>query len=176
MECCGIKAKAFQHGKNMLPKREYPKLIRRALMHFPTRYFLLVPVTVLMSLLTVSCSGKKVECQKIIEVANQAVEEAKTLTNGGESSDPQAMLQAADAMEGASQDMESIIVKDEQLQDYQAGFIQMYRNTSKATRDFVEAFKKQDRSAAEEALSNLQKATTPEPKLVADINTYCSAN
>ncbi|NEO58893.1 MAG: hypothetical protein F6J98_00025, partial [Moorea sp. SIO4G2] len=87
-------------------------------------------MTVLMSLLTVSCSGKKVECQKIIEVANQAVEEAKTLTNGGESSDPEAMLQAADAMEGASQDMESIIVKDEQLQDYQAGFIKMYRNTS----------------------------------------------
>jgi hypothetical protein len=50
----------------------------------------------------------------------------------------------------------------------------MYRDTSKATRDFVAAFKKKDRSAAEAALTNLQKATTPEKQLVEGINVYCT--
>jgi predicted translin family RNA/ssDNA-binding protein len=123
----------------------------------------------------VSCSESKVsQCNKIIKVANEAVSQAKTVTNGGQASDPKAMLQAADAMEKASKAMEAINVKDAKLKDYQTGFIKMYRDTSKATREFVGAFEKKNRPAAETALTNLQQATTPEKQLVADINTYCS--
>ena len=144
-------------------------------MHFPARYFVLVPLTATISLLTVSCSESKVsQCNKIIKVANEAVSQAKTVTNGGQASDPKAMLQAADAMEKASKAMEAINVKDAKLKDYQTGFIKMYRDTSKATREFVGAFEKKNRPAAETALTNLQQATTPEKQLVADINTYCS--
>jgi hypothetical protein len=142
--------------------------------HFPTRYFILLPLTAAIGLLTISCSESKIsQCNKIITVANKAVTAAKSVTNGGKSSDPKAMLQAADAMEKASQEMKAIAVKDEKLRDYQAGFISMYRDTSKATRNFVTAFEKKDRSAAEAALVNLQQATTPEKKLVEDINAYC---
>ncbi|HEY9797328.1 MAG TPA: hypothetical protein V6D30_16915 [Leptolyngbyaceae cyanobacterium] len=144
-------------------------------MHFPKRYFVLLPWAAVISLLTVSCTESKVsQCNKIIQVANTAVSEAKAVTNGGQASDPKAMLKAADAMEKASQEMKAIEVKDEKLQDYKAGFINMYRDTSKATRDFITAFEKKNRPAAETALTNLQQATVPEKQLVADINTYCS--
>lgn len=143
-------------------------------MHFPKRDFVLLSLATAISLLTVSCAESKVsQCNKIIQVANKAVSQAKSVTNGGQASDPKAMLQAADAMEKASQEMKNISVKDQKLKDYQAGFINMYRDTSKATRDFVAAFEKKDRPAAETALANLQQATTPEKQLVTDINTYC---
>jgi hypothetical protein len=145
-------------------------------MHFPTRYFVLLPLTAVISLLTVSCSESKIsQCNKIIKVANQAVSQAKSVTNGGQTNDPKAMLKAADAMEKASKEMKALNVKDTKLRDYQTGFIRMYGDTSKATRNFVTAFEKKDRPAAEAALLNLQQATTPERQLVADINSYCSS-
>lgn len=144
-------------------------------MHFPRRYFVLLPLTAALSVLTVSCSESKVsQCNKIIKVANQAVTEAKSITNGGQESKPEAMLKAADAMEKASKDMAAIKVNDQKLRDYQTRFVNMYRDTSKGTRDFVAAFQKKDRSAAEAALTNLQKATTPEKQLVDSINVYCT--
>jgi hypothetical protein len=146
-------------------------------MHFPKRYFALLSLTAAISLFTVSCAESKVsQCNRIIQIANKAVTQAKSVTKGGQVSDPKAMLQAADAMEKASQEMKQINVKDQKLKDYQAGFINMYRDTSKATRDFVTAFEKKDRPAAETALTNLQQATTPEKQLVDNINVYCTGN
>ncbi len=143
-------------------------------MQFQTKSFVLVTLTAALSFLTVSCSESKVsQCNKIIKVANKAVTEAKSITNGGQASDPKAMLKAADAMEKASKEMEGIRVRDEKLQDYQGRFVIMYRDTSKSTRDFVNAYGK-DRSAAEAALVTLQKATAPEKQLVDDINNYCT--
>lgn len=144
-------------------------------MHFPTRYLVLFSLATAISLLTASCSENKIsQCNKIIKIANEAVSQAKTVTNGGQASDPKAMLKAADAMEQASQKMTNLGVNDPKLKDYQTGFVRMYRDTSKATRDFVAAFDKKDRTAAEKALTNLQQATIPEKQLVADINVYCS--
>jgi hypothetical protein len=144
-------------------------------MQFPTRYFVLFSVTTTIGLLTASCSESKIsQCNRIIKIANEAVSQAKTVTNGGQASDPKAMLQAAEAMEKASKQMTDIPVNDLKLKDYQTGFVKMYRDTSKATRDFVKAFEKKDRPAAERALTSLQQATIPEKQLVTDINTYCS--
>lgn len=143
-------------------------------MQFPRRYFVLLPLTAALSVLIVSCSESKVsQCNKIIKVANQAADEAKAITNGGKESDPKAMLKAADALEKASQDMKSIKVNDEKLRDYQGRFFIMYRDTSKSTRDFITAFQKKDRSAAEAAVVKLQKATALETPLVQEINKYC---
>jgi len=144
-------------------------------MQFPKQYFVLFSLTTAISLLTASCSESKIsQCNKIIKIANDAVSQAKTVTNGGQASDPKAMLQAAEAMEKASKQMTDIPVNDPKLKDYQTGFVKMYGDTSKATRDFVKAFEKKDRPAAERALTALQQATIPEKQLVTDINTYCS--
>ncbi|HEY9727768.1 MAG TPA: hypothetical protein V6D50_15065 [Chroococcales cyanobacterium] len=143
-------------------------------MHCLKRYFVIVPMMAAVSLLTVSCTESKIsQCQKIIDVANQAVNETKSLTNNGQTSDTTAMLKAADAMEKASKDMNAIDIKDEKLKNYQTGYVSMYRDTSKATRDFVTAFKKKNRPAAETALTNLQRATASEPQLANGLNGYC---
>jgi hypothetical protein len=143
-------------------------------MHFQRQYFVLLPLTAALCLLTVSCSESKVsQCNKIIEVANRAVSEAKAITKDGQLSDPKTTLKAADAMEKASKDMEAIKVTDEKLRDYQARFAQVYRDTSKATHEFVAAFEKKDRRGLTVAVEKLQKAATPEKQLVEDINIYC---
>lgn len=143
-------------------------------MHFQRPYFVLLPLTAALSVLTVSCSESKVsQCNKIIEVANRAVSEAKAITKNGQLSDPKTTLKAADAMDKASKDMKAIKVTDEKLRDYQARFAQVYSDTSKATRDFVAAFEKKDRLALTAAVEKLQKAATPEKQLVEDINIYC---
>lgn len=150
-------------------------------MHFSVRYsmryFVLLSLTIAFSVLTASCSENKIsQCNKIIKVTKKAVDAVNSITNGGQESNPKAMLQAAETMEKASQEMKSLKVKDEKLQNYQSRFVNMYRDTSKATREFVAAFEKKDRASAEIALLNVQRATTPEKQLVTDINTYCSDN
>jgi len=132
-------------------------------------------LTVAVSFLSVSCGDTRIqECNQIIQVANKVVTKANELVNDGKLSNPQMVLQTADAMDKASQEMEAIEIKDEQLQNYQAGFASMYRDTSQATRDFVTASEKKDRQGAEMASTKLQKATASEKQLVTDINTYCS--
>lgn len=144
-------------------------------MHFSRRYFVLVPLSVFLSLLTISCSESKVsQCNKIIKIANKAATEATSITNGGQTSDPKTMLKAADAFEKVSKEMEALNISDEKLQDYQSRFMIMYRDHSTATRDYVTAFQKKDRSAVDAALVDVQKAATPEKQLVDDINNYCT--
>ncbi len=114
------------------------------------------------------------QCNSVIEIANGAASEANVLTNGGQTQDQQVMLQAADVLEQAAQDMEALELGDRQLANYQAGFIQMYRDTATATRNYIEASNNQDRAAAETAVANLKRATQPEEELVQSINTYCT--
>lgn len=127
-----------------------------------------------LSLLSVSCADPQVyQCNEIIGIANETVTEARELTAGGQTTDPQAMLQAADAMEQASAEMKAVEVEDEQLQDFQQGFVAMYEKTAQATRAFVKAYEESDRDSAETALGNLQQATSAEDELVRGINEYC---
>ena len=142
-------------------------------MPFLRRYTIILPLTAVLSFSLVSCQSKVSQCNKLIQVANQAVSQAKTATNGGTTSNPDAMLKAANTMDKAAKDMQGINVSDRELKNYQAGFIKMYQQTSKATRDFVSAFKKKDRTVAETALKNLQQATVPEQQLVTGLNSYC---
>ncbi|MFP4008595.1 MAG: hypothetical protein ACLFV6_11420 [Spirulinaceae cyanobacterium] len=140
-----------------------------------SRSAILWSLSIAIALFGSACGQSKIEqCNNIIEIANEAVNEAKQLTNGGQTDDPQAMVEAADAMEQAAQDMEALELVDPTLQDYRQGFIAMYEETSAATREFVEAFEQKDRPAAEAALSRLQRATNPEEELVQGINEYCT--
>lgn len=142
-------------------------------MQFP-KSSVLFSLTVTLALLTASCSESKVsQCNRIIKIANEAVSQAKTVPNSGQERNPKATLLAAETIEKASKRMTDIPVDDPKLKDYQAGFAKMYRDTSKATRDFVSAFEKKDRPAAEKALTNLQQATAPEKQLITEIETYC---
>lgn len=140
-----------------------------------SRSVILLSLSIAIALFGSACGQSRIQqCNNIIEIANEAVNEAKQLTNGGQTDDPQAMVEAADAMEQAAQDMEALELVEPTLQDYRQGFIAMYEETAAATREFVEAFEQKDRPAAEAALSRLQRATNPEEELVQGINEYCT--
>lgn len=145
-------------------------------MHFFRRYAVILPLIATISLLFVSCGESKVsQCQKIVKVANQAVNDAKAITNGGQTNNPDAMLKAADTMDKAAQEMQAIKLSDDKLKEYQAGFIKMYRDLGSATRSFVTALKNKDRPAVDATLKNLNQAIVPEPNLVNGLNNYCDA-
>src|SRR6476469_5039573 len=112
-------------------------------MHSLRRHTIILSLTTAISFLIVSCGESKVsQCKNIINVANQAVEDYKTFTNGGQKTDTNTMLKAA-------KDMETIKVQDEKLKEHQTGFIKMYRDTSQAMRTFVAAYQKKDRPATD---------------------------
>jgi len=128
----------------------------------------------IISLFSSSCVATKTnQCRAIIEIANETVAEARTLTEGGKSKDPEAALLAADTMELAAEEMAHLKVTDEQLKRYQKEFIIMYRDTARATRSFVKAYEQTNKRQLKQARRRLQKATAPESKLVTKINQYC---
>lgn len=122
----------------------------------------------------VSTQARISQCNQVIAIANEAVSSTRVITGNGQTSDPGAMLEAADAMDSSATKFENISLTDQTLQDYRSGFSKMYRETSQATRAFVEAFKNQDRPAAEAALTSLQQATIPEKQLTTGVNSYCA--
>lgn len=143
----------------------------------PWRNGLRLSILGMISLLAVSCGQSRIaQCNQMIQVANQAVNDAKVVTNNLPQDDSQAeaMRQAAAIMDKASTDMNAIEVTDETLQDYQASFAKMYSDMSQAMGEFAWAFEQKDRQAAEAAQINLQQATTPEKQLVDTLNAYCS--
>jgi len=131
-------------------------------------------LTVTISLISSSCAGTKTnQCRNMIEVANNTVKEAKNLTKKGKSTDPEAALMAADTMEIAAEKMASLNITDEQLQQYQNQFVEMYQDTAQATRSFVKAYEKTNQTELKQARKQLQQATAPEGELVTKINQYC---
>jgi hypothetical protein len=130
-------------------------------------------LTVTISLISSCAETKTNQCREIFDIANGTVTEAKQLTNGGKTTDPEAALLAADTMEIAAEKMASLDISDEQLQVYQQDFIEMYRDTAQATRAFVKAYEKTNPSQLKRAKQQLRKATAPEEELVNKINEYC---
>jgi hypothetical protein len=131
-------------------------------------------LTITIGLINSSCAETKInQCRAIIEIANGTVDQARELTDGGKSTDPEAALLAADTMELAAEEMASLEITDEPLQGYQQEFVEMYEETAQATRSFVRAYEKTDQTDLKQARKRLQAATDPEKKLVTEINQYC---
>lgn len=138
------------------------------------RCALMFPLSAAISFLAVSCAPtKSSQCSQIIQIANEAGSEASKLTDAGENKNRSALLQAADTMEQAAQDMKALETQDKQLQEYQAGFIRMYRAYSQATREMLKARKDHSLSAAKVAREEVQQAGRLEKQLVTGINNYC---
>ncbi|QDZ41194.1 hypothetical protein FRE64_15325 [Euhalothece natronophila Z-M001] len=134
------------------------------------RPLFLVVIAIAMSSCTV---GRSQECAKIITLANETVDETKTITDGQETTDPEAALLASDTMELAAKEMADLNISDPQLQTYQNQFIQMYEETAEATRSFVQAYNNQEMSELELAREEVKKATVIDQELVTKINDYC---
>ncbi|MBZ8181798.1 MAG: hypothetical protein SAL07_10420 [Oscillatoria sp. PMC 1051.18] len=141
------------------------------------RYSILFILSAAISFANFGCADPKLsQCKKIIDIANDVATETQNLSDSGSNTDPQAALQVASAFEQAAQAMETLESKDEQLLDYQAGLIQVYHSHSQATRQFVEAYEKKNRGAAEAALKTVREAGNLEQEVVNGINNYCNVN
>ncbi|NEO86848.1 MAG: hypothetical protein F6J87_21700 [Spirulina sp. SIO3F2] len=120
--------------------------------------------------------NKVIECNRVIKVANQVTADTYVLTDENNSKDPLSWLEAADALDAAAQEMQTLEVVDAQLQTYRAGFIQMYEAIAQATRTYSKSYQDLDREGVDAARAQLEQAVRREPELVNGINTYCMAS
>jgi hypothetical protein len=127
--------------------------------------------------LVVSCSeGKISQCNRLIEIANQAASNVEAVTSNATPDDPDAFLRIAEAAEEATNNLEALEVTDTTLEGYKQQFITLYVETSAATRQLVEAVKERNAEAADAAYSDLEAATAKEIPLVDEVNAYCGGD
>lgn len=131
---------------------------------------------VALGLLMASCSENKVsQCNRLIEIANQAVSGVEAVSETRQPDDVESMNRIADIADTAKSQMESLQLSDPQLKEYQTRFVAMYTDTTQATRDLVASVGQKDTDAARTAFDALQTATAQEGPLVNEVNTYCNA-
>lgn len=129
----------------------------------------------ILGLVSTSCGeSKAAQCNRLIEVANSAVESVQEVISTSAQEDPNAMLEIAATADQATGSMQELDLQDETLQSYQQRFITMYTETSAATRSLVEAVNAKNSTGAEQAYNQLQAATGQENTLVTEVNEYCS--
>ncbi len=129
-----------------------------------------------LALVMTSCSESKVsQCNKLIEIANQAVSGVKAVSENPKPDSIESMNKIADVANTAKSQMEKLQLSDDKLKAFQTRFITMYTDTNQATRDLVGAAEKKDAPAAQKAFDALQNATSQEGPLVNEVNSYCDA-
>ncbi|MGB3695438.1 MAG: hypothetical protein WA865_21875 [Spirulinaceae cyanobacterium] len=136
----------------------------------------LVLLSTLLAFVSVSCASNKVQqCRKIIEITVGVSDQIEELSDNGKTQDPQEAREAANAMEKAAQEIEGLVIQDEQLQEYQAGFVKTYRGFSQSTYDFIAELEKKNLQAAKSVQKKLQEVGSTEEELVNGINNYCQS-
>jgi DNA repair ATPase RecN len=128
----------------------------------------------IVGLVAAACGESKVaQCNRLIDVANTAVADVQNVTTAADPSDPEALNAIADTAESAVASMQELEFSDEQLQAYQQRFVQMYQDTSTASRAIYDAVQAENNDVAQQALNDLQTATGQETELVSEVNSYC---
>ncbi|ACB52316.1 unknown [Crocosphaera subtropica ATCC 51142] len=127
--------------------------------------------TILINLLLISCAETKVsQCQKIILLTQKMAEESESYR---QTTDIKKVLQVADLFEETSQQMKQLKIEDEQLQEYQMGFADIYQGNADTTRQFVAALKDKDIDTAKLMQQQVQQLGKKEQDLGTEMNAYC---
>ena len=133
-------------------------------------------LSMLVSLLANGCSDTKyIQCEQIIQIANNVVREKHKLIDNHSSVyiESKTWLQAANMINHAALRIEAINLQDPQLIKYQTDLAQVYRIYSQATYDAVRAWEHKNIKALQVAHTDAEKAGQLEAKLGRVINTYC---
>ncbi|MCU0569647.1 MAG: hypothetical protein MUF49_24130 [Oculatellaceae cyanobacterium Prado106] len=143
---------------------------------FTSRNILTVSTAIALGLLVVSCSENKAsQCNKLIGVANQAVQSVEEVTSTATPDNIDALNRIATAAEQANQGMRNLSLGDQELRRFQERFVAMYDETNRATRALVAAAQQKDAAASQTAFEALKTATDKEAPLVDQVNQYCNA-
>ena len=115
------------------------------------------------------------QCNQLISVANRAVSAVQNVTHNAETDNVAAMSNIADAADRATREMRALRLGDSQLVSFQNQFVDMYTDTSLATRALVDAANRKDAQAAQRSFDALKTATDREAPLVQAVNRYCTS-
>ncbi|MEO1208521.1 MAG: hypothetical protein AAFX78_03180 [Cyanobacteria bacterium J06638_20] len=125
---------------------------------------------------SVACSDNRAaQCNRLTEVANKTVGEVQTIVSGNDQPDGAALRQVAASFDSGRAEMEALLFSDEQLQGYQARFIQLYEEVSVSAQQLSDALNSQDFDSAQTARDQFQASTEKEEPLVREVNDYCAA-
>jgi hypothetical protein len=124
----------------------------------------------------VACSDNRAaQCNRLTEVANKTVGEVQTIVSGNDQPDGTALRQVAASFDNGRAEMEALVLSDEQLQGYQARFIQLYEEVSGSAQQLSDTLNSQDFDSAQTARDQFQASTEKEEPLVREVNDYCAA-
>lgn len=146
------------------------KRFRRSGMRF-SRYAVILPHTVAIGCLVVSCGESKVtQCNKLSNIINQA----DAVTKDAKTGKPSALIKAAVELDKVALSLKAIEVKDEKLQGMRSSFAIVYRDISKSFRKIAGAIQRQDAQTIKSGLKFLKQARKKDKALVEEINSYCA--
>ncbi|MFB2919206.1 MULTISPECIES: hypothetical protein [Aerosakkonema] len=136
-----------------------------------SRYAVILPHTVAIGCLVVSCGESKVtQCNKLSNIINQA----DAVTKDAKTGKPSALIKAAVELDKVALSLKAIEVKDEKLQGMRSSFAIVYRDISKSFRKIAGAIQRQDAQTIKSGLKFLKQARKKDKALVEEINSYCA--
>jgi hypothetical protein len=119
-------------------------------------------------------NDKLSQCENVITVVNQTVDNTGMATNFGANGDIETFNELGRVFDKATKDLESVNLSDEQLKTYKSQFLAMYRGASKINKQIFISIKKQDIIGVTEELRKSKTIFSPERDLSAGLIQYCS--
>jgi hypothetical protein len=119
-------------------------------------------------------NDKLSQCENMITVVNQTVDDTGMATNFGANGDSETFDELGRVFDKATKDLESVNLSDEQLKTYKSQFLAMYQGASKINKQIVISIKKQDFTEVTEGLRKSKNIFSPERDLSAGLIQYCS--
>jgi hypothetical protein len=140
-------------------------------------YFCLI---IMMVNLISGCSvSKNSQCQQIFQIADHVSKETRNLSLSSSKEglkDMKIWLQAADLMNKAAEQLQSLSIEDARLIEYQNKLVQIYHLYSQATYDAVNARETKNIEALKSASRDAEMAGKLKQESIEGINRYCSPN
>lgn len=129
-------------------------------------------VVALSCLLTSCAQSQAAQCKQLVTIASAANEIAREAATGK----PDAMRRAAESFDRAASDLNKLSITDSALQEHRSRLADIYADTSRSTREFLNAIQQKDRNLAEIAVQSLEQSANNERSLIQDINRTCQVS
>jgi hypothetical protein len=140
-------------------------------------YFCLIIMIV--NLISGCSVSKNSQCQQIFQIANHVSKETRNLSLSSSKEglkDMKIWLQAADLMNKAAEQLQSLSIEDARLIEYQNKLAQIYHLYSQATYDAVNARETKNIEALKSARHDAEIAGKLKQESIEGINRYCRLN
>ncbi len=137
-----------------------------------------MPITVVytgvLTVLLASCGPTKTaQCNSLIAIVNKVGNETMAMSKSTNPNKMAELTKMAGNFEQYAQEMAAVKLEDQALQGFQARFVGMYQETSKASKDLLGAIAKRDARLVGSSIKALRAASGKESSLVTEMNQYC---